>query len=49
MRDYALTVGDTSLILAQRLGEWIGEPVTPLFESWLLSELEVGVHAFIRR
>ena len=24
MRDYALTVGDTSLILAQRLGEWIG-------------------------
>jgi ring-1,2-phenylacetyl-CoA epoxidase subunit PaaC len=24
VRDYALTVGDTSLILAQRLGEWIG-------------------------
>ena len=24
MRSYALTVGDTSLILAQRLGEWIG-------------------------
>ena len=24
MRGYALTVGDTSLILAQRLGEWIG-------------------------
>jgi len=24
VRSYALTVGDTSLILAQRLGEWIG-------------------------
>src|SRR4026208_749496 len=24
LRRYALTVGDTSLILAQRLGEWIG-------------------------
>ena len=24
MRGYALTLGDTSLILAQRLGEWIG-------------------------
>ncbi|HEU5325766.1 MAG TPA: PEP/pyruvate-binding domain-containing protein, partial [Candidatus Limnocylindria bacterium] len=34
---------------ALRLGEWIGEPVTPLFESWLLSDLEVGLHAFIRR
>jgi pyruvate,water dikinase len=33
---------------ALRLGEWIGEPVTPLFESWLLSDLEVGLHAFIR-
>ena len=32
-----------------RLGEWIGEPVTPLFESWLLSDLEVGFHGFFRR
>lgn len=24
MKEYALTLGDTSLILAQRLGEWIG-------------------------
>src|SRR6186713_3037175 len=24
LRRYALTIGDTSLILAQRLGEWIG-------------------------
>jgi pyruvate,water dikinase len=23
-----------------RLGEWIGDPVTPLFESWLLTRLE---------
>ncbi len=23
-----------------RLGEWLGDPVTPLFESWLLSRLE---------
>ncbi len=34
---------------ALRFGEWIGAPVTPLFESWLLSDLEVGLHAFIRR
>jgi pyruvate,water dikinase len=33
---------------AFRFGEWIGEPVTPLFESWLLSDLEVGLHAWIR-
>jgi pyruvate,water dikinase len=32
-----------------RFGEWIGGPVTPLFESWLLSDLEVGLHAWIRR
>jgi rifampicin phosphotransferase len=29
-----------------RLGEWIGEPVTPLFESWLLSAMEERMHAF---
>ncbi len=28
-----------------RFGEWIGEPVTPLFESWLLTRLEEGLHA----
>ena len=33
---------------ALRFGEWIGEPVTPLFESWLLLDLEVGLHAWIR-
>ncbi|MBI2777756.1 MAG: hypothetical protein HYX57_10920 [Chloroflexi bacterium] len=27
-----------------RLGEWIGAPVTPLFESWLLTALEVRMH-----
>ncbi len=29
-----------------RLGEWIGEPVTPLFESWLLTVMEAGMHAW---
>lgn len=29
-----------------RIGEWLGEPVTPLFESWLLSAMEEGMHAF---
>jgi pyruvate,water dikinase len=29
-----------------RLGEWIGEPVTPLFESWLLTAMEERMHAF---
>lgn len=28
-----------------RFGEWIGEPVTPLFESWLLSTMEDRLHA----
>jgi pyruvate,water dikinase len=32
-----------------RLGEWISEPVTPLFESWLLDALEEGLHATLRR
>jgi pyruvate,water dikinase len=31
-----------------RFGEWIGEPVTPLFDSWLLWDLEVGLHAWLR-
>ncbi|HEY7451096.1 MAG TPA: PEP/pyruvate-binding domain-containing protein [Candidatus Limnocylindria bacterium] len=31
-----------------RFGEWIGEPVTPLFESWLLSTLEVRLHACLK-
>jgi pyruvate,water dikinase len=29
-----------------RLGEWIGAPVTPLFESWLLTVMEAGMHAW---
>ncbi len=29
-----------------RLGEWIGAPVTPLFESWLLSAMEERMHDF---
>jgi pyruvate,water dikinase len=29
-----------------RLGEWIGEPVTPLFESWLLTLMEERMHAW---
>lgn len=28
-----------------RFGEWISEPVTPLFESWLLTALEERTHA----
>ena len=28
-----------------RLGEWIGEPVTPLFESWLLTTMEETMHS----
>jgi pyruvate,water dikinase len=32
-----------------RMGEWIGEPVTPLFESWLLTGMEDEMHAFFRR
>lgn len=28
-----------------RLGEWIGDPVTPLFESWLLTVMERTMHA----
>jgi pyruvate,water dikinase len=27
-----------------RLGEWLGAPVTPLFESWLLTAIEEGAH-----
>jgi rifampicin phosphotransferase len=29
-----------------RFGEWISEPVTPLFESWLLTAMEDRTHAF---
>jgi len=31
-----------------RFGEWIGEPVTPLFESWLLTRMEDRMHALFR-
>ena len=27
-----------------RLGEWLGDPVTPLFESWLLTGIEDRMH-----
>lgn len=28
-----------------RLGEWLGAPVTPLFETWLLRDIEETAHA----
>jgi len=31
-----------------RFGEWISEPVTPLFESWLLTAMEERFHAGLR-
>jgi phosphohistidine swiveling domain-containing protein len=31
-----------------RFGEWISEPVTPLFESWLLSAMEDRTHTLYR-
>jgi phosphohistidine swiveling domain-containing protein len=31
-----------------RFGEWIHEPVTPLFESWLLSTMEERLHVQLR-
>ncbi len=30
-----------------RLGEWIAEPVTPLFESWLLTTMEERMHELL--
>jgi phosphohistidine swiveling domain-containing protein len=32
-----------------RFGEWIAEPVTPLFESWLVTGMEEGLHDALRR
>jgi len=32
-----------------RFGEWIAEPVTPLFESWLLTAMEDRMHAVLRQ
>ncbi len=32
-----------------RFGEWISEPVTPLFESWLLTMMEERLHAELKR
>ncbi|MEO5917980.1 MAG: PEP/pyruvate-binding domain-containing protein [Candidatus Limnocylindrales bacterium] len=32
-----------------RFGEWIPEPVTPLFESWLLTRMEDRLHARIQQ
>ena len=31
-----------------RFGEWISEPVTPLFESWLLTAMEERLHGLLR-
>jgi pyruvate,water dikinase len=31
-----------------RFGEWISEPVTPLFESWLLTAMEDRLHGLLR-
>jgi phosphohistidine swiveling domain-containing protein len=31
-----------------RFGEWIGQPVTPLFESWLLTAMEDRMHTMLR-
>ena len=31
-----------------RFGEWIADPVTPLFESWLLAAMEERLHAILR-
>ncbi|MEO7869076.1 MAG: PEP/pyruvate-binding domain-containing protein, partial [Candidatus Limnocylindria bacterium] len=31
-----------------RFGEWISEPVTPLFETWLLTAMEDRMHAVFR-
>lgn len=31
-----------------RLGEWLGDPVSPLFESWLLTRLENRFHQAMR-
>jgi pyruvate,water dikinase len=31
-----------------RFGEWISEPVTPLFESWLLAIMEERLHAHLK-
>lgn len=31
-----------------RLGEWLGDPVSPLFESWLLTRLEDRFHEAMR-
>ncbi len=30
-----------------RFGEWLPEPVTPLFESWLLTDMERQLHGYL--
>jgi len=37
-----------SFTRAMRFGEWISEPVTPLFESWLLTRMEERLHELQR-
>jgi rifampicin phosphotransferase len=34
---------------AFRFGEWISEPVTPLFESWLLTAMEDRLHVLLEQ
>lgn len=33
---------------AYRFGEWISEPVTPLFDSWLLTAMEERLHLLLK-
>ncbi len=37
-----------AFVRSMRFGEWISEPVTPLFESWLLTTMEERLHALNR-
>lgn len=37
-----------AFVRSMRFGEWIPEPVTPLFESWLLTAMEERLHALNR-
>lgn len=40
------TVGHSGFWMRNfRFGEWLGDPVTPLFESWALTSLETRLHA----
>jgi NADH:ubiquinone oxidoreductase subunit H/phosphohistidine swiveling domain-containing protein len=45
---FDLTEADSEFTRSYRFGEWLFEPVTPLFESWLLSEMEESFHTGLR-